>query len=1233
MKRTVSLLLAFVLLFCVFALSACDAERLTGDLGDIPIVVPDAESPEQDIEPELIEPELPPLPDPEELPVPPIQPETPEEPAPEQPGPTQPEPEQPTPPEEVPEVPLPENPPPEEPGNIEEEVIPEEELPPPPPPPPFYTPGLEFFYTNNETAFIVAIGNADASGGPIVIPITYNGLPVIGIRNYGFDGCRDLTAIELPESLLFIGGAAFRNAGLNTIAIPESVEEIGVMAFYGCQALAGIDIPSSVKLIGDDAFTECESLETLTVNRNNLIYKSNENCLIVSASNTLIFATGLSIPEGVETVSRVFTGNRSLTTIKIPETVKHIANEAFANCTALVTVEYSSLIGLESIGENAFYNCTSLKKILSQPITTTTIGDGAFYGCESLEFYVINKNVTSIGYRAFWNCTKLKKIEMRATFDTLTGNIFGDTIEELIISNVKVIGENAFRNYAKLKSLTITYDYEDNTRYGSLKNIGYAAFYNCTNLTEVLLDQRGINPFESIGEYAFADCTALKVFNIEFSEAYKLKTIGERAFYNCTALTDFKLDAAASFPDLLLDKIEKEAFANCDSLTTVIIPNVKELGERAYAGAGFKGLILPKDLVTVGNEAFAGCKNLDAVSFAVGSKLASIDKNMFKDCTALKRLDIPNAVVSIGAEAFRHMGSIEYIYVESGSKLKSIGEYAFAGCGSLKEVSFTVGSEDCNLEVIGKSAFEGCVNLQKFLPAEKLKTIESYAFYDCKGLLGFYMSSTLTEIGAYAFYGCGSLYNNRAEMKIPAGITDLSAGVFQGCISLESVSLPASLSTIGKDAFNSCKNLTTMKLPDTLTQIGDRAFWGCANFQVPNNNYLQISQKLLNGLGKSVFEGCYNLRLHFTVDSLMTSGQSNFDKDSFTKCGRLEITVASDVTVIPSYMFQGMTGLAAVNFAANSKVQRIEHSAFFECVSLKEIWHNDWNMHVQAFPYSVTYIGDGAFSGTALTSVYFYDSLTSLQREAFSNNSYLKSVTFAKSSKLQVFDLDYFKNCPSIEELTLPEAVAYIGENYLAPVYGSNYPSSAKIKKMYIRGRVKTIDNFAFYNLKTLEIFDFGDYEDKNGGSYYDLEIIGKNAFAGCENFKECSVSNMVYIPKSVKTIDEGAFYNCKSLTGISFLRDSQIETIGNSAFWGCVSMKSVMLGYATKLTTIGESAFYNCFSVSGIIIPSSVTSVKNFAFYNWGTNQIITIDGGKTTTAKWNGQWLDYCAATIQYA
>lgn len=98
---------------------------------------------------------------------------------------------------------------------------------------------------------------------------------IIGISDGGFQDSSLLTTINLPDSLMSIGGAAFSSCtSLTTINLPDNLTSIGASAFRGCSSLTAISLPNSLMSIGDAAFTSCTSLTTINL-PDNLAYIGN----------------------------------------------------------------------------------------------------------------------------------------------------------------------------------------------------------------------------------------------------------------------------------------------------------------------------------------------------------------------------------------------------------------------------------------------------------------------------------------------------------------------------------------------------------------------------------------------------------------------------------------------------------------------------------------------------------------------------------------------------------------------------------------------------------------------------------------------------------------------------------------------------------------------------------------------------------------------------------------------
>ena len=187
--------------------------------------------------------------------------------------------------------------------------------------------------------------------------------------------------------------------GCNTSVIPNdgSVTSIGNSAFEGCVYIENIEIPASVTNIGAFAFHSCNSL-SLTVATGNPVYHSAGNCLIETATKTLVAGHGASVIPTDGSVTSIgkhaFAECNSLTSITIPGSVTSIGENAFSACSNLMSITISD--GVTSIGESAFDYCRSLTNI-TIPNSVTSFGQYAFYYCPNLT------SITYAGTKAQWD--------------------------------------------------------------------------------------------------------------------------------------------------------------------------------------------------------------------------------------------------------------------------------------------------------------------------------------------------------------------------------------------------------------------------------------------------------------------------------------------------------------------------------------------------------------------------------------------------------------------------------------------------------------------------------------------------------------------------------------------------------------------------------------------------------------------------------------------------------------
>ena len=224
------------------------------------------------------------------------------------------------------------------------------------------------------------------------IPSTISGNPVTAIGNFAFDSCYGLESVTFGEN--------------------SQLKSIGNYAFLNCTSLTSINIPGSVTYIGMGAF-RCGGLTSITVDPNNSNYSSADGVLFNKDKTELIH-----YPAG-----------NTRTSYSIPSSVTSIGNKAFMSCKKLENVTFGVNSKLESIEEDAFYDCTSLKSIII-PNNVMVINERAFYGCTSLKSIFLSDKVSSIGIAAIPDTTS----QVKYSLDTNKGEV---TITEITLGTDK----------------------------------------------------------------------------------------------------------------------------------------------------------------------------------------------------------------------------------------------------------------------------------------------------------------------------------------------------------------------------------------------------------------------------------------------------------------------------------------------------------------------------------------------------------------------------------------------------------------------------------------------------------------------------------------------------------------------------------------------------------------------------------------------------------------------------
>ena len=1001
------------------------------------------------------------------------------------------------------------------------------------------------------------------------------------IANKAFDGCKNLTGFTVPATMTNIAANAFLNCTKLSSLTFLTAENEGALtiasgAFTGCTSIRAIELPDRLTEFDASAFEGCTALKSITVLPTNPKYLADANGILygknVDENNNVIFTEltfypkalvkengGIinNLPETLVTIGgSAFSDNYNLSEIVIPAGVTSIGNFAFANCESLKKVTFTATAAADgatqtlTVGDSAFLNCKSLTDDFRLPSYTTSIGKAAFQGTTFTTF-VVPEGVTSIGQAAFYGVTTLKTVEFKSTAGLViadgttsaaTAGAFANCtgLTEVILSTgVAEIGHYAFYKCLALETVTVP------TTGSTLTRIGNSAFEACPALTSIYIPKTvtaiGKSAFKATKTASSSNAGPGSLTSIVFElGGTDYLNIGTTAFPYQVNLTEINFPERVSFMSSTGTTVGTDT--NGNKIYKAPVSTLGSSNVTAYY-ASFEGCTSLKAINIVDEDGYTGLfSSLDGVLYSADKTVLVLcphaNEGIVKDGQPTYEIIVPTSVKLVMNHSFKENSALKTLsfaeFDKNDSKyatqLLKIGQYAASGSTSY----IVIGGKDvCSIETINLPSHLGTINSNAFTMNNSPEDLEPMT-------INFNPDAKNVVIAKYAFY-----YSTAKELKLP-GIQSIAEGAFQYCTKMETltfVSLASSINAFPTKMLQGAESLKDFVIPAQIKTLNESTFDGCASLT-------SIDLSNVTKLGKNTFKGTGLISV--SIPATFTN-PTNLGTYTFDACLSLvSVTFEADengeypFTTIPDYFFRNCEALTNINiYDFSEKIVKIGKSAFNKCYSLAPF-------DFAKFP-----------------------NLETLDTQAFSYNEGYVRVDLTPTKVTNISTA--FNNLPNLVEIIIPETMtadfnsaAFTNDPKLARVV---LPSHFNVN--YIKNLNKNVVQKSSVAVEIVFPSNHPDYFVDEFGIVYDPSMQTV-LFAN----PSTDLSNYV-MPETVITVNASAFaYN--------------------------PTLKNLVL--PEGLITIEKNAF-DYSSIESVVIPSTVTSIGDYAFRYTNLREITFVD------------------------
>jgi uncharacterized repeat protein (TIGR02543 family) len=1077
------------------------------------------------------------------------------------------------------------------------------------------------------------------------------------VTRFVVTGHSDCTGrLEIPLGVISVANDVMENSAVTSVVVPASVTLLGSYSFNGALSLSHVtfygNAPSGSDLFGSVA----QNAKAIVLNTATGF--GNTGDLYGGLTVIRVGGTYECLDDGATTGSGSFTVTRFVVTgstncvgrAEIPFGTAEIADGAFED-SDLISVTIPSTV--DSIGEDAFKQSSSLQHITFMGSAPSEVGDNAFDGIDADVSGYQSETATGFGDPGdLWNGITFVRIggEYACTTDGLTEGSGTFTVAQFAVTAhtgctgrveipqaVTSIAANALQS-SGITSLVIP---------ASLKSVGDQALNGVSSLISVTF--RDGSNLQTIGSWAFesSGLTAIKI-------PASVESIGVEAFYNSQSLASVKFAAGSvlehigdsAFRSIMIreitvpasvETIDNYAFNSSTQLARVTflgdapetmgieVFNGTATGSTAYvsdtasgfgeSGATWNGL----NVALVGGSYDCVSDGLQTGTFTV-TNLTVVSN---ESCEGFA--EIPHGVQSIDDDAFENSGLDS---VSIASTVVSIGQDSFSGSSILEKIQFFGDAPS----VVGVDAFDDVeTGADAYVSntatgfGDEGSTWNQLTIVKVGGAYACIPNEPVDQPGTFTVSNfevtSRDIFCTNARIEIPYGVTTIRDYVFSSS-GITSALISSSVKSIGANAFHSNGSLTSIEfaISSRLETIGESAFRETAitSFSIPNNVIsIGVSAFVSNTLMSSVFIND-TARLQIIGDS------------AFFGSGITAINLPPSVTTIGTYAFMNTFLLESLSFGIGSRLQTIGERAF-QSTGIASV----------TIPASVTSIGNYAFhaAGDLLRVTFLGNAPSEVGEGPFDSISY-QATAYVSDTATGFGDDESTWNGLIVDKVggtyecltdgtqtgtftvtqqvvTSHNSCAGLAEiPYGVHEIGSEAFKDTALTAITIPESVMSIEDHAFQNSDLTSVTIPASTTSIGAGVFADADGLSSIGVAdGSQSFQ---ADNGVLFDLGLNSLVQ--YPNGKTQT--SYTIPAGVETIKASAFEGEGNLTSVVI--PTGVLSIGDYAFQST-GLTSVTIPASVETIGGGVFAQASALTTISVSVGSESFRAVDGVLLNY--------